>query len=381
MHSSIAALVLVLATPIGQAGQPSQPPPQNVSPSRDATAQRRLVVTYSDGKTTTQLLKPRGGFWIPKFPRQTNPPRHDGLALSALQVDFEVARDIVITVSLKYGSPHQKTVPVATVRLGEEPVRVNELETYGVDPIVISLDDFSPAPLVQPTVTSASPLLDVTVDLERHDVPRYNITFRNRAARAVMAVSFKMYRGEKEVGSGRRKTNRSTPIVDAAGEYTFTLQVGGGETPGFDRFGVDGVLWDDGRVEGNPELKATERALTVGHAQQLRGVLAILRTAAPADDSTAEPMSLGQIRAAIEALPIMADVADATLAAEGVSGHVYSVEIGKQQVKGAVLQDIDDYMRAHAGSARSSAAPWAQEARPKYSAWLNRTGSHVVTPR
>ena len=157
---------------------------------------------------------------------------------------------------------------------------------------------------MQPTVTSASPLLDVTVDLMRHDMPSYKITFRNRAARAVMAVSFKMYRGEKEVGSGRRKTNRSTPIVDAAGDYTFTLQVGGGETPGFDRFGVDGVLWDDGRVEGNPELKATERALTVGHAQQLRGVLAILRTAAPSNDSTAEPASLGQIRAAIEALPI-----------------------------------------------------------------------------
>ena len=131
MHSSIAALVLVLATPIGQAGQPSQPPPQDVWQSRDATGQRQLVVTYSDGKTTKQLLKPHGGFWIPKFPRQANPPRHDGLALAALQVDFEVARDIVVTVSLKYGSPHQKTVPVATVRLGEEPVRVNELETYG----------------------------------------------------------------------------------------------------------------------------------------------------------------------------------------------------------------------------------------------------------
>ena len=143
---------------------------------------------------------------------------------------------------------------------------------------------------------------------------------------------------------------------------------------------MDGVLWDDGRVEGNPELKATERALTVGHAQQLRGVLAILRTAAPASDSTAEPTSLGQIRAAIEALPIRADSADATLAAEGVSGHVYSVEIGRQQVKDAVLQDIDAYVQAHPGSTRSP-APWALEARPKYSAWLNRTGSLVVTPQ
>jgi hypothetical protein len=372
MHWPIAAL---LALGVAQNGPAQTPVPQ------DSGAQRRLIVTYSDGRTSPQLLKPRGGFWTPKFPRHANPPRHDGLPLSALQVDFEVARDVVITVSLKYGSPHQKTVPVATVQLGAEPVRVNDLERYGVDPIVLSLDDFTPVPLVQPTVTSASPLLDVTVDLVRHDTPNYKITFRNRAARAVMALSFKMYRGEKEVGSGRRKTNRSTPIVDAAGEYSFTLQVGGSETPGFDRFGVDAVLWDDGRVEGNPELKATERALTVGHAQQLRRVLVILRDAAPGTDSTTEPTSLGQVRAAIEALPIAVDAADTTLAAEGVSGHVYSVEIGRQQVKDAVLQDLDDYRRAQAGSARSSGALWAQEARPKYAAWLNRTASPVVKPQ
>ena len=280
-----------------------------------------------------------------------------------------------ITVSLKYGNPHQKTVPVATVRLGTEPVRVSDLERYGVDPIVLSVDDFSSVPLVQPTVTSASPLLDVTVDLTQHDMPVYKVTFRNRAARAVMAVSFKMFRGEKEVGSGRRKTNRSTPIVDAAGEYTFTLQVGIGETPGFDRFDVNGVLWDNGSVEGNPELKTSEQALTFGHAQQLRRVLAILREASPGNDSTVEPKSLAQVRAAIEALPIAVDAADATAAVEGISGRAQSVQIGKQHVKEAVLQDLDDYVRAHPGSARSSAAPWAEGARPTYSAWLIRTGS------
>ncbi len=220
-------------------------------------------------------------------------------------------------MSLKYGTPHQKTVQVATIRLGTDPVRVSDLEKYGVDPIVLSLDDYSPAPLVQPTVTSASPLLDVTVDLMRHDVPAYKVTFRNRAARAVMAVSFRMFRGEKEVLSGRRKTNRSTPIVDAAGEYTFLLQIGTGETPGFDRFDVKSVLWDDGSVEGDPELKTSEQELTFGHAQQLRLVLAILQDAAPAHDSSVEPKSLGQVRAAIQALPIAVDAADAILHQDG----------------------------------------------------------------
>ena len=289
-------------------------------------------------------------------------------------MDFEVDRDVVVTVSLKYGSPHQKTVQVATVRLGADPVRVSDLERYGVDPIVLSLDDYSPAPLVQPTVTSASPLLDVTVDLMRHDVPVYKITFRNRAAHAIMAVSFRMFRGEKEVLSGRRKTNRSTPIVDAAGEYTFTLQVGTGETPGFDRFDVKSVLWDDGSVEGDPELRTNEQELTFGHALQLRLVLAILRDAAPANDSSVEPKSLGQVRAAIETLPISADAADETFATDGISQDALSVKIGKQQVKEAVLQDLDDYVRAHGGHTQASARPWISVAQPRYAAWLARTG-------
>ena len=214
-------------------------------------------------------------------------------------------------------------------------------------------------------------MLDVTVDLVRHDVPNYKITFRNRAARAVMAVSFKMYRGEKQVGSGRRKTNRSTPIVDAAGEYTFTMTVGSGETPGFDRFGVDGVLWDDGRVEGNPDLKTSEEALAAGHALQLRRVLEILRDAAPADDSTA-PKSLGQIRAAIAALPITVTADDRARAAVATSRQAYSVEIGKQQVKDAVLQDLNDYLRAQSGNGQLPAKVWVDGAIATYSAWLAR---------
>jgi hypothetical protein len=371
MQALLIAL-LVLGAQSRQAGQPSQPSPQDVAQPREATTPRRLIITYSDGRTSPHLLRPRGGSWTPKFPRQPNPPPHAGLQLSALQVDFEVDRDVVITVSLKYGTPHQKTVQVATVRLGAEPVRVIDLERYGVDPIMLSLDDYSPSPLVQPTVTSASPLLDVTVDLMRHDVPAYKITFRNRAARAIMAVSFRMFRGEKEVLSGRRKTNRSTPIVDAAGEYMFTLQVTTGETPGFDRFDVKSVLWDDGSVEGDPELRISERELTFGHAQQLRLVMAILQDAAPANDSSAEPKSLGQVRGAVQALPIVVDAADATLA-DGISQHALSVKIGKQQVLEAVLQDLDDYVRTHGGNTQAPARHWISEAQSRYASWLGRT--------
>ena len=157
MHSSIASLLLVLVTPVAQAGQPSRDPSAGRVATwrheRAASARRYLQRREDDA----QLLKPKGGFWMPKFPRQANPPLHDGLPLGALQVDFEAAHELVVTVSLKYGPPHQEPVPVATVPLGTEPVRVNNLERYGVESMVLSVDGFSPAPLVQPTVTSASP--------------------------------------------------------------------------------------------------------------------------------------------------------------------------------------------------------------------------------
>jgi hypothetical protein len=356
----------------------TQESPQKTPPPNETDAPRRLVVTYSDGRTRTRLLTPRGGSWTPtaNLPHQPNPPPHDELPLAALGVDHVFDRDVVVTVSLLYGRPHQRKVHVATVRLsGSEVVRVDDLARFGVDPISLSIDSFPPPVLVQPTVSSASPLLDVSVELSQHLLPIYNITFRNRAPRAVMAVSFLTYRGTAQIISGHKKTNRTTPIVEPAGEYSFTLQAGTGETPGFDRFEVSGVLWDDGRIEGNPRLKDSEDGLTAGYAQQLRRVLQILRASAGAEDSSPQ-RNLAQIRAAVDALPLELDPgADSPFTAHDKTAlSIQTVKQGQQQVKEAVLQDLNDYVRAHGGGLQSSARPWTLEAQPRYAAWLVRTG-------
>jgi hypothetical protein len=180
MHG-ILALVLVLATQ-AQAGQPSPPSQQDFSQVRDANAPRRLVVTYSDGRSVPRLLTTRGRTWGYKFPRQPDPPTHEGLPLVALGIDHVVERDVIVTVSLQYGTPESRIVQVAKVRLtGAQPVRVTELEAFGVDPIVFSLEAFPPPLLVHPVTSSASPLLDVSVELTRPDLPIYRVTFRNRA--------------------------------------------------------------------------------------------------------------------------------------------------------------------------------------------------------
>ena len=196
----------------------AQSPAQNKVASIPEGPPRTLVVTYSDGRTVSSLLNAKGRSITPRFPQQRNAPTYEGLSLSGLQLDHLVDRDVVVTVSLRYGSVYQKTVPVATVRLGgSESVRVNELEAFGVDPVVLSLGDFPTRLLVQPTVTSVSSLIDVSVELTQHDLPVYKVTLRNRSGRGLIALTYQTFRGETETISGRRKNFRSTPLVDSAG--------------------------------------------------------------------------------------------------------------------------------------------------------------------
>jgi hypothetical protein len=187
-----------------------------------------------------------------------------------------------------------------------------------------------------------------------------------------MAVAYHTYRGEVRTTSGWRRTHRTTPFIEAGSEYSATVAAGSGETPGFDRFEVSGVLWDDGTIEGEQTLKTNEQALTIGYAQQLRRVLVVLGDAVLANGSTAEPKSLVQVRAALAALPIAMDESDVASQQDLAEP---TIKNGQVQVKTAVLQDLDTYVRAHARSAQSSARAWVDEARPRYSAWLRRAAS------
>jgi hypothetical protein len=98
MQCSIAVLVLVVAAQIAQTGHPSPTPAPDSPQARDTSAPRTLVTTYSDGRTVSRLLNARGGSVTPLFPHQSNAPTHEGLALSGLQVDHVVDRDVIVRI-------------------------------------------------------------------------------------------------------------------------------------------------------------------------------------------------------------------------------------------------------------------------------------------
>ena len=80
--------------------------------------------------------------WTPRFPRIAGADTsRNGLSLYALDVAHVVeGPDVVFTVSLFYGNGMQQRVRVADVRATpEQPVRVEQLRAYGVEPVTLSL--------------------------------------------------------------------------------------------------------------------------------------------------------------------------------------------------------------------------------------------------
>ena len=104
----------LLATSLLQAPQKSSP-----APSADAVT-RMLVVTYSDGRTSEQLLRPNGLFWTPFFPRKADAPRHDGL---------EDGTYSGVVTGNTWGSPGAPFTTFGTYLLMPHPTVVNRL--YG----------------------------------------------------------------------------------------------------------------------------------------------------------------------------------------------------------------------------------------------------------
>jgi hypothetical protein len=326
-----------------------QAPPQEVA--------RVLHVKYSDGRTTTRILNPRGGSWTPYFPHRPDAPDHEGLKLHSLQFDHVAERDTVtLTVSLNYGVPLQHRVPVGTVTLRNgQSARIEGLTPYGVDPITVSIGEASPAAVVQPSASSVSPSLEIAVETVAAGLAVYKVTLRNRGQVGVAAVDWRAYRGDVDALSGRRKTGRVTTLMAPGGIDEFRAEASPDMPGTIDRFEVTAVLWDDGSVEGDRSLKDSEQAVADGQADQLRRVVSLLSDGASS--------TIDALRSAFDRLPIDSQ--------PGASGRNTPQEIGfpigQRQVKTAVLQDLDEYSK---GKADASAQAWIEGAKARYAEWL-----------
>jgi len=380
-----AALLIALIPATGGAGaQSASPSPGDI---------RALSVTYADGRTTNQTLGDRGRVgWTAAFPRIPGAvTAREGLPLNALQIEEAIeGPNLVVTIALLYGHPQQRRVQVASVRVTEDrTVRVSELEAFGVKPIEMTIVRLPPAQLPIPSVTSPSSQLDVQVEADSVSVPPvYRLRIANRSTQAVTSLAYRAYRGDRSSLSGHPRGPAHTALIPPGETYEARFPAAANASSRgasdawlpLDRFVITSVLWSDGLVEGDQEPAASERALDAGTANQLQRAVAVLRAAAaapathPPDALRAEIAALTVNVTAAEVEAARASLGDASrLPADRVGSTMRS---GMQNVKNAVLNDLDEFTTVHRAAGPAVYAEWLTAMVAKFDGWRQR----LVTP-
>jgi hypothetical protein len=244
--------MISLAALLSSAAQPQAPAVDVV---------RTVAIKLADGRVIrcSTEAQPRGSGWTPIVPRITGAPTsRDGLELSALDhACGRQAGDVTVTISLWYGTPHQRLIPVATIVPHDGvTVRVEELLPYGVQPVEISIET-RPAPVLHvPAVGSASSGVQVTAGIEGPPAPGYIFYLLNLKTQPVMEVRYSTNRGAGIAASGGAHHLDGTPLIQPGETYTVRQLAGIDSRTGAwlatDRFEITSVTWADGSAEDAP---------------------------------------------------------------------------------------------------------------------------------
>jgi len=122
--------------------------------------------------------------WTAAFPRIAGAETsRNGLPLSTLDIKHVVEGSaVLVTVALCYGGPGQNCVTVGTVRLADDqPVRVDGLRSYGVEPVTLSLVTLEPSTAYAPDVMSVSGQLTARAEALGANVSAYRVVVTNRS--------------------------------------------------------------------------------------------------------------------------------------------------------------------------------------------------------
>ena len=181
----------------------------------------------------------------------------------------------------------------------------------------------------------------------------YRVVLVNRSMRSLIAIQYEAFRGASRATKGRRKAERNEPIAPAGREYRFEIQPGAS----VDRVAITAALWDDGTIEGDGALAADERMVDIGKSVQLRRVVKLLHSFSEREDDE----GIRALRDQVAALPLTADMPVLEAAVTGM-----------QQVRDALLKDLDQFEQAPAGRPRVSFATWIADTTAAYEDWLAR---------
>jgi hypothetical protein len=328
-------------------------------PKTDTT--RGLSIQYADGQVSTGPVRRSGGMWTATFPRIAGADTsRNGLPLTTLDVKHVIdGSTVVVTITLCYGGPGQNGVKVADVRLPQnEPVRVDELRRYGVEPITLSLVTLEPSTAYAPDVLSVSGQLSARAEALGGNVSAYRVVVTNRSTQPLMWLQFKAYRANRLAILGRPKGKRNLPLILPNAEYTFQITnstagleaADGSETwQPLDRIELTSMMWQDGMVEGDAETAAEQQRFDLRRAAQIESLLALLR-AAPG-----------------RPLP--------SLRAEIAQSMTFDLET--RRARDSILEELDRFVQSQAASTAPEFRAWLSRTIPEYEQWLARIARPV----
>jgi len=366
-----------------------RPPTIHAQTAQDPNGVRVITVRYADGRTIKTPVRDHGWVeWTPVFPRIPGAQTlNEGLPLSALQFEHAIdGRDLVLTIALMYGMPHQKRVPVTSVRLsGDHSVRVDELTSFGVQPVTLAIETVARPQLLIPAILMPSSQLEAAVDVDSAGAPRYRVSITNHAQQGVMALAFQAYRGHQKAASGKPHSIGHTQLI-APGE-TYSLALTASPNPRstspadawftIDRIVFTSVTWSDGIVEGSDRPALETQVVDDATARQLDRALSLMHAA-----QNTEAPDLTELRASIASLTI--DDPDAVRAAASDPQRMDRpaadslTRIGMQIAKDGLLNDFDEFLRDPASRDAAARHAWLASAVAKFDGWRTRI---VTAPR
>jgi len=326
-------------------------------PSPPKTDTRRgLSIQYADGRVSTGPVRRTGGMWTDTFPRIAGADTHrDGLPLTTLDIKHAIeGANVLVTVTLYYGGPGQHGVTVANVRLSpDEPVRVDELRNYGVEPITLALVALEPSTAYAPDVVSVSGQLTARAEALGANVSAYRVVITNRSSQPLMWLEFKAYRGNRLAILGRPKGKRNLPLIQPNADYAFdvtnstggVVAADGSESwQPLDRIELTTIEWQDGVIEGSTAVAQDQHRINVRRAGQLESLLATLRTAP------------GRPTAAMRA-----EIA-----------RSMGSDLETRRARDSMLEELDRFLQAQTASTAPEFRAWLNQTVAEYQQWLAR---------
>jgi hypothetical protein len=331
-----------------------------------------LVETYSDGRVNYELTSAKpGSMWTPFFPRVKDwQPPAGTLPVTALQIArVAVGKDVRVDVSVLRGPSHEETVAVATVLVTRGThVVVDALRKFGVEPVDFSLADAAPFTPYLPTVFAVTPKLEIgPVELLNAPYPGYRITVRNLSSKTAANFHIQSYRGAAQGLSSVQRGLEGRPAMTPGGSYTFDIPLTSGRKTDdgawapapLDVIEIDSVFWEDGSIDGAPNVVSARIPSESGQRLQLTRVTEILRHAIKEVD--ADTGLLARIRMEIQAL------------SDREEGQLPDAQTGMRLAKTAALADVARFERDRSTADDSAAVRrWLTSTIDRYERWMAR---------